>query len=255
MRIGVNSGSLPKHLRDLEYTNPVEALVTAAVEFVELMERLDFTNFKVSMKSTSVPEHDRLQPPALRAHPVPAAPRRHRGRHEVHRLAEVRRRPGHAARRRHRRHDPHLALDLPRRGGGQGRLGDPQGAEAARARPRPDRLPDLRAPAVRHGLGRHRDRAAPGGLRGPDRGLGARLRRQRHRRGPPRGLRHHRGQGRRHDLLQGRAAQEGPDRPPRRRALRRDRPLLRGRQDGRARRRGRRRGGAPGCRRTRTPRR
>src|SRR3954466_15164986 len=33
MRIGVNSGSLPKHLRDLEFTNPVEALVTAAVEF------------------------------------------------------------------------------------------------------------------------------------------------------------------------------------------------------------------------------
>jgi (E)-4-hydroxy-3-methylbut-2-enyl-diphosphate synthase len=55
MRIGVNSGSLPSHLRDLEFSNPVEALVTAAVEFVELMERLDFTNFKVSMKSTSVP--------------------------------------------------------------------------------------------------------------------------------------------------------------------------------------------------------
>ena len=55
MRIGVNSGSLPKHLLDLEYSNPVEALVTAAVEFVDLMERLDFTNFKVSMKSTSVP--------------------------------------------------------------------------------------------------------------------------------------------------------------------------------------------------------
>jgi (E)-4-hydroxy-3-methylbut-2-enyl-diphosphate synthase len=55
LRIGVNSGSLPSHLRDLEFENPVEALVTAAVEFVELMERLDFTNFKVSMKSTSVP--------------------------------------------------------------------------------------------------------------------------------------------------------------------------------------------------------
>ena len=55
MRIGVNSGSLPKHLRELEFTNPVEALVSAAVEFVGLMERLDFTNFKVSMKSTSVP--------------------------------------------------------------------------------------------------------------------------------------------------------------------------------------------------------
>jgi (E)-4-hydroxy-3-methylbut-2-enyl-diphosphate synthase len=55
LRVGVNSGSLPKHLLQLEYDNPVEALVTAAVETVELMERLSFTNFKVSMKSTSVP--------------------------------------------------------------------------------------------------------------------------------------------------------------------------------------------------------
>jgi (E)-4-hydroxy-3-methylbut-2-enyl-diphosphate synthase len=55
IRVGVNSGSLPKHLLDLEYSNPVEALVTAATEWVELMERLQFTNFKVSMKSTSVP--------------------------------------------------------------------------------------------------------------------------------------------------------------------------------------------------------
>jgi (E)-4-hydroxy-3-methylbut-2-enyl-diphosphate synthase len=55
MRIGVNSGSLPKHLHDLERENPVEALVQAAVEFVELMERLDFENFKVSIKSTNVP--------------------------------------------------------------------------------------------------------------------------------------------------------------------------------------------------------
>src|SRR6201995_1681127 len=35
MRIGVNSGSLPKHLHELERENPVEALVAAAVEFVE----------------------------------------------------------------------------------------------------------------------------------------------------------------------------------------------------------------------------
>src|SRR5438270_192931 len=55
LRIGVNSGSLPAHLRELEFTNPVEALVSAAVEMVELMERLAFDNFKVSMKSTSVP--------------------------------------------------------------------------------------------------------------------------------------------------------------------------------------------------------
>jgi (E)-4-hydroxy-3-methylbut-2-enyl-diphosphate synthase len=55
LRIGVNSGSLPAHLRELEFENPVEALVRAATDWVELMERLEFTNFKVSMKSTSVP--------------------------------------------------------------------------------------------------------------------------------------------------------------------------------------------------------
>src|ERR671918_691002 len=55
MRIGVNSGSLPKHLHALERENPVEALVAAAVEFVALMERFEFTDFKVSIKSTSVP--------------------------------------------------------------------------------------------------------------------------------------------------------------------------------------------------------
>jgi (E)-4-hydroxy-3-methylbut-2-enyl-diphosphate synthase len=55
MRIGVNSGSLPKHLHALERENPVEALVAAAVGFVELMESLDFQDFKVSLKSTNVP--------------------------------------------------------------------------------------------------------------------------------------------------------------------------------------------------------
>jgi (E)-4-hydroxy-3-methylbut-2-enyl-diphosphate synthase len=55
MRIGVNSGSLPRHLHAFENENPTEALVTAAVEFVTLMESLDFTNFKVSIKSTNVP--------------------------------------------------------------------------------------------------------------------------------------------------------------------------------------------------------
>src|SRR3954467_15726391 len=55
IRVGVNSGSLPKHLHELERENSVEALVQAAVEFVELMERLDFNDFKVSIKSTNVP--------------------------------------------------------------------------------------------------------------------------------------------------------------------------------------------------------
>jgi (E)-4-hydroxy-3-methylbut-2-enyl-diphosphate synthase len=55
MRVGVNSGSLPKHLHELERSDPVEALVTAAVEYVDLMESLDFGDFKVSIKSTNVP--------------------------------------------------------------------------------------------------------------------------------------------------------------------------------------------------------
>src|SRR3979411_1515927 len=38
LRVGVNSGSLPKHLRQLEHDDPVEALVTAALETGELME-------------------------------------------------------------------------------------------------------------------------------------------------------------------------------------------------------------------------
>src|SRR3954464_14590644 len=55
MRIGVNSGSLPKHLHALERENPVEALVAAAAEFVKLLERLDFTNFKGLIEMTNVP--------------------------------------------------------------------------------------------------------------------------------------------------------------------------------------------------------
>lgn len=54
MRIGANSGSLPKHLRDLE--DGAEALVQAAMEEVELLEKLDYRDFKISVKSTSVPE-------------------------------------------------------------------------------------------------------------------------------------------------------------------------------------------------------
>src|SRR5680860_281676 len=55
MRIGVNSGSLPKHLHELEREAPVEALVAAAIEFTELMESFDFESFKISIKSTNVP--------------------------------------------------------------------------------------------------------------------------------------------------------------------------------------------------------
>ena len=55
MRIGANSGSLPKHLHELAQSDQAEALVAAALEEVELLERLGFHDFKISVKSTSVP--------------------------------------------------------------------------------------------------------------------------------------------------------------------------------------------------------
>ena len=81
MRIGVNSGSLPRHLHELERSEPVEALVTAAVEFVTLMESLDFENFKVSIKSTSVPNTIAANRLLSQADRLPAAPRGDRERH------------------------------------------------------------------------------------------------------------------------------------------------------------------------------
>src|ERR687896_1878783 len=55
MRIGANSGSLPKHLQELAQRDQAEALVAAALEEVELLEKLDYFDFKISVKSTHVP--------------------------------------------------------------------------------------------------------------------------------------------------------------------------------------------------------
>jgi (E)-4-hydroxy-3-methylbut-2-enyl-diphosphate synthase len=55
LRIGANSGSLPEHLRPLATADPAGALVDAALEEVQLLERLGFANFKISVKSSSVP--------------------------------------------------------------------------------------------------------------------------------------------------------------------------------------------------------
>jgi (E)-4-hydroxy-3-methylbut-2-enyl-diphosphate synthase len=55
MRIGANSGSLPKHLEDVAQRDQAEALVAAAIEEVELLERLDYREFKISVKSSHVP--------------------------------------------------------------------------------------------------------------------------------------------------------------------------------------------------------
>jgi (E)-4-hydroxy-3-methylbut-2-enyl-diphosphate synthase len=55
MRIGANSGSLPKHLTALAQADQAEALVEAALEEVRLLERLDYRDFKISVKSSHVP--------------------------------------------------------------------------------------------------------------------------------------------------------------------------------------------------------
>jgi (E)-4-hydroxy-3-methylbut-2-enyl-diphosphate synthase len=55
MRIGANSGSLPDHLRQYATNDPPGALVEAALEEVRLLERLGFHDFKISVKSSSVP--------------------------------------------------------------------------------------------------------------------------------------------------------------------------------------------------------
>src|SRR5213596_4195852 len=55
MRIGANSGSLPKHLHPLAQQDQAEALVEAALEEVRLLEQLDYRDFKISVKSSHVP--------------------------------------------------------------------------------------------------------------------------------------------------------------------------------------------------------
>src|SRR5213596_958493 len=55
MRIGANSGSLPKHLSELAQQDQAQALVEAALEEVRLLESLDFRDFKISVKSSHVP--------------------------------------------------------------------------------------------------------------------------------------------------------------------------------------------------------
>ena len=196
MRIGVNSGSLPKHLHELERENPVEALVTAGVEFVELMERLDFTDFKVSIKSTNVPNTIAANRLLSERIPYPL----HLGITEagtkwsgslksavglgtlladgIGDTIRISLSTFHAEEEVKVAWEILKALKLRERG------------PVLIACPTCGRLQfdmDTR---------RGRDRAPAGGLRRPDRGRRPGLRRQRHRRGLARRLRHHRRQGR-----------------------------------------------------------
>jgi (E)-4-hydroxy-3-methylbut-2-enyl-diphosphate synthase len=55
MRIGANAGSLPEHLQGLARKDTAEALVVEALEQVELLEKLDYRDFKISVKASHVP--------------------------------------------------------------------------------------------------------------------------------------------------------------------------------------------------------
>jgi len=55
MRIGANSGSLPKHLLELAQRDTADALVEEALAQVRLLESMDYYDFKISVKSSSVP--------------------------------------------------------------------------------------------------------------------------------------------------------------------------------------------------------
>src|SRR2546421_1055922 len=55
MRIGANSGSLPKHLADLAQRDQAEALAAAALEGGELLERLDLHHFQKNRQGAHLP--------------------------------------------------------------------------------------------------------------------------------------------------------------------------------------------------------
>ncbi len=56
IRIGVNSGSLPRELRGLAQSRPSEALVEAALGYAARFEEWGFADYKLSVKSSSVPD-------------------------------------------------------------------------------------------------------------------------------------------------------------------------------------------------------
>lgn len=52
IRIGMNMGSLPQHLRSMAVPSPAEALVEGALEEVRLLERMGFSDYKISVKAS-----------------------------------------------------------------------------------------------------------------------------------------------------------------------------------------------------------
>ena len=174
MRIGANSGSLPKHLHSLAQQDQAEALVAAALEEVELLEKLEYRDFKISVKATHVPTMIRAYRMLAAKVPYPLHLGVTEAGHGVRGRDQELGRNRLPARGRHRRHDARLADRRPGEGG-RGRVGDPEGARPPRARAGHDRLPVVRARQRRRREPRSRRRGpAPrvsGGVRGRGHGL------------------------------------------------------------------------------------
>ncbi len=120
IRIGVNGGSLERDLQE-KYGEPTpEALLESAMRHVDYLDRLDFQNFKVSVKASDV----FLAVGAYRLLAKQIDQPLHLGITEAGRFSrrrgQVRHRPWHVAERRDWRHPAHLSG---RRSGGRGEGG------------------------------------------------------------------------------------------------------------------------------------
>ena len=143
MRIGANSGSLPKHLEELAQEDQAEALVEAALEEVRLLEKLDYRDFKISVKSSHVPTMIRAYRMLAARVPYPL----HLGVTEAGppSTGSIKSAIGLGALLADGIGDTiRVSLTADPVEEVQGRVRDPEGARPARARPDPDRLPELR---------------------------------------------------------------------------------------------------------------
>ena len=97
IRVGVNSGSLQRDLRELEERDPAGALVESAVRYCALLEELGFDRDQgVGQVVVAAGDH-RGQPAAGGARPLSAASGRHRGGDALGGLHPQRGGPGGAA--------------------------------------------------------------------------------------------------------------------------------------------------------------
>jgi (E)-4-hydroxy-3-methylbut-2-enyl-diphosphate synthase len=109
VRIGVNCGSVAPEFLERHPGEQLEAIVQSALYHCDLMERLGFDRFVVSLKDSDPRKWSRptRASPRPARHPDPS--RRHRSRHAAGGHHQEPPRLREAAGARHRRHDPRLA--------------------------------------------------------------------------------------------------------------------------------------------------